>query len=91
MLAKVEMLAGEPYQALAVPKDAVINRGGQYLIKVLDAENKVVDVPVTPGLAVGNWVAVSGDLQAGARVVTIGNERVQAGQQVASASQRDYE
>jgi RND family efflux transporter MFP subunit len=83
MLAQVEFRAGESYRATVVPKDAVIRRGPQEFVYLVDGNSTVSMVPVETGQGVGAWVAVKGPVQVGQKVVTRGNERLQPGQPVA--------
>ncbi|MEW6746014.1 MAG: efflux RND transporter periplasmic adaptor subunit [Planctomycetota bacterium] len=87
MTALVTLSLGEPHRALLVPKDAVVLGGPQPLVCVVDAgaspgTGVVRHVPVTLGLAEDDLLEVSGDLAEGAQVVTRGNERLIAGQEV---------
>lgn len=90
MLAQVSLAAGEPYRATMVPKDAVIRRGRQEFVYLLNGDNTVSLVPVETGAGAGPWVAVKGGVQNGQKVVTRGNERLQPGQLVEGQPQ-EYE
>ncbi len=90
MLARVSLPLGERYPALLVPKDAVVSRGPMRFVYRVDGEDAVESVGVQPGMGVGAWVIVEGPLEAGQRVVTRGNERLQPGQKVIPAPQ-EYE
>ncbi len=82
MLADVAFLAGESYETVIVPKDAVVQQGPQKLVFVLNDDNTVAPTPVQPGEEAGAWTGISGPIQPGQRVVTRGNERLQPGQTV---------
>ncbi|HUO84644.1 MAG TPA: efflux RND transporter periplasmic adaptor subunit [Thermoanaerobaculia bacterium] len=82
MLAEVELSLGGAEGAILVPKDAVVTEGPQRLVYVVGVDNTVQPVPVTTSSSQGAWIAVSGDLNAGDRVVTRGNERLRPGQTV---------
>lgn len=82
MLAQVSFPAGESYRATVVPKDAVIIRGGQRFIYLMNGDNTVSLVPVQTGTGVGEWIEIRGGLQPGQRVITRGNERLRPGQVV---------
>ncbi|MEM7582862.1 MAG: efflux RND transporter periplasmic adaptor subunit [Acidobacteriota bacterium] len=88
MLARVDLALGRGRASLLVPKDAVVKRDGEDVLFVIEGET-VRRVPVTPGLGVGQWLAVEGELQAEDRVVTHGNELLQDGQEVTPEAQ-DY-
>ena len=73
---------GGVYDALVVPKDAVVlQRGGEIVFRI-NADGSVEPVPIESAQGVGEWVVVSGPLEAGDRVVVRGNERLFPGQQV---------
>ncbi len=82
MLAKVSFPAGESYSATVVPKDAVIRRGAERHIYLINEDSTVSQVSVETGVAMGAWVEVQSELKPGAKVVTRGNERLQPGQRV---------
>lgn len=82
MLAQVSFPAGESYRATVVPKDAVIRRGPQEYVYLMQKDNTVSLVEVKTGEGVGSWVEVRGELHAGQRVITRGNERLRPGQTV---------
>jgi RND family efflux transporter MFP subunit len=82
MLARVAIPAGPSYRALVVPKDAVIIRGSDRTVYRLKDDDTVEPVQVETGTGVGDWVEVKRGLDAGARVVTRGNERLRPGQSV---------
>jgi RND family efflux transporter MFP subunit len=82
MLAQIALAEGEPYRATVVPKDAVVARGPQKFVFVVNGNNTISEVPVQTGSGVGAWVEVQGVLQAGQKVVTRGNERLMHGQPV---------
>ena len=90
MLTRLVFAAGEAREALIVPKDAVINRGGRRFVYVIGAGETVEMVAVTLGPATGLWAAVEGEIVAGARVVVRGNERLRPGQSV-TAELLEYE
>jgi RND family efflux transporter MFP subunit len=82
MLAQVSFPIGQSVQATIVPKDALVRRGPQQLVFLMNGEGTVNPVPVETGQAVGSWVEVRGPVQPGMKVVTRGNERLQPGQSV---------
>jgi RND family efflux transporter MFP subunit len=85
MLAQVELPVGEERAAVVVPKDAVVRRGEQSVVYRIDDQQQAQPVEVAPGTAVGEWIEVEGEIAAGDRVVTRGNERLQPGQKVAGS------
>ena len=82
MLAQVHLPVGEPRPAVIVPKDAVAAQGRDKVVFVIGEGEVVMPVVVRTGAAVGAWIAVEGGVEAGARVVTRGNERLFPGQTV---------
>jgi RND family efflux transporter MFP subunit len=77
--ARVTLLAKSDTPQFVVPKDAVISRaGGSHVIAA--REGKAVLVPVKPAGAEGTKAYVSGELKAGDRVVTRGNEALRGGE-----------
>jgi RND family efflux transporter MFP subunit len=82
MLAQISLPEGDPYRAVVVPKDAVVTRGPQKLVYLVNGNNTISEVPVQVGSGQGGWVEVQGGVQPGQKVVTRGNERLMNGQAV---------
>lgn len=82
MLARVRLPIGEAQPAVLVPKDAIVNQGSRRLVFALGEDSTVTAVDVRTGESVGGWIAVEGEVAAGDRVITQGNERLQPGMQV---------
>ncbi len=82
MLVQISLPEGNSYRAVVVPKDAVVTRGPQRLVFLVNGNNTITEVAVQTGSGVGSWVEVQGTLQAGQKVVTRGNERLINGQPV---------
>jgi len=72
---------GEPRPVVSVHKDAIIPRGGGYLVFAV-ADGKAEARPVQLGEAVGPRMEVLSGLQPGDLVVVRGNERLSPGQSV---------
>jgi len=87
MLARVDLPLGEPHLALIVPKDALVRQGTAEIVFRIREDETVEPVAVERGTGMGAWVAVSGPLQAGERIVTRGNERLRPGQDVEGSPQ----
>ena len=81
MVSRVTLQVGAPYEAIVIPKDALVLRGGREFIFLVN-EGKVAQVPVKPELHLDEVVQVSGNLQPGMTVVVEGNERLRPGQPV---------
>lgn len=86
MFARVSVRTGRGRKGLFVPKDAVVRRGGQdFVFLVEGGAAKLVRVEV--GAEAGGLVEVRGaGLAAGQKAVTLGNEFLQPGSKVAPAS-----
>ena len=83
LLALVAFPLDVNYEAIIVPKDALVLRGSQRFVYVIGDDGAAAILPVQLGAGAGEWIAVEGPVQAGARVITRGNERLQPGQRVA--------
>ncbi len=79
---QVRLPAADPVTAVAVPRDALVQRGGEsYLFRINDdgvAEQIAADIQTTVGL----WVAIADGIDAGDQVVVRGAERLAPGQAV---------
>ena len=82
MFARVAVRTGEGRTGLFVPKDAVVRRGGQEFVFLVNGTAAEL-VRVRTGLEVNDLVEVEGDgLAAGQAAVTLGNEFLQPGMPV---------
>jgi RND family efflux transporter MFP subunit len=81
MVARVNLALGAPYQAVVIPKDALVLKGGKEFAFVV-ANNSVTQVPVTPLTHFNEYVEVQGAIEEGMQVVVEGNERLLPGQSV---------
>ena len=83
MFARATLAVGKKTRALLVDKDAIVLGGPKPVVFVVDEETKKVHrVPVELGIAQDGLIQVSGDLEAGSRVVVRGNERLLPGHKV---------
>ncbi len=82
ILAQVSLPEGEAYRATVVPKDAIVSRGPQKLLYLLNGNKTVSEIQVETGAGMGSWVEVKGPVQPGQKVVVRGNERLMMGQSV---------
>jgi len=89
MLARVHLPVGEAVSAVIVPKDAIVTKGNESVVFRIKDDNSVERLAVQVGSSVGVWVAVVGDVSAGDRLITRGNERIYPGQSVQPEAQ-DY-
>lgn len=69
-------------EVLAVPRDALVLRGDGIAVFIVGEDNTARRIRVTTGIGAGDWIEVSGPIQAGDRVVIRGNERLRPGQEV---------
>lgn len=80
---RVEVPLAGAVATLAVPRDAVVIRqDGLAVFRIGDDGRSARRVPVTTGVADGDWVAVHGDLAAGSRVIVRGAENLRDGDAV---------
>ncbi len=82
MLAEVSLPAGREYEALVVPKDALVRQGDGEVVFRVNGDDTVEPVPIESRQGIGAWIVVDGPLAAGDRVVVRGNERLIPGQPV---------
>lgn len=82
MLAEARFPGGQRRSSVIVPKDAIVLQGAQQVIFVITAEGTVRSAPVSTAEGLGSWIAVDGPVSAGDKVVTRGNERLRANQNV---------
>jgi multidrug efflux system membrane fusion protein len=66
-------------QVVALPIAAIQRSDNGSFVYRLDAGNSVHMVPVTPGAVDGDWVAVTGEIDAGDKVVTDGVDKLRDG------------
>lgn len=80
MFARVTIVGGPEAQAVAVPKDAVVQRRGVDYVCMIQSDEKgtkAIPLPVTLGGDIDDWVAItSGNLAPGMEVVISGNESI---------------
>lgn len=82
----VRLLLGTRKDALIVP-GAALQRGAKgTFVYVVDGAGTVASIPVAPGPADGELLAVDGALAAGARVVTDGADKLRDGAKVEAVS-----
>lgn len=69
-------------QALAVPQAAVLRGAQGFYVYVVQADQSVGTKAVVPGAVDGNWMAVTGAVQAGDTIVVDGVDRLREGAKV---------
>jgi RND family efflux transporter MFP subunit len=81
MVARINLALGAPYQAVMIPKDALVLKGGKEYAFIV-ANNTVTQVPVTLINHFDEFVEVQGAIEEGMQVVVEGNERLLPGQSI---------
>jgi len=81
MLARITF-RGSSREVLLVDKDAIDRSSGKPIIYLVKSDNRVRAVEVQDGMSQGRFTEVTGDLQAGDRIVTEGVERLRPYQEV---------
>ena len=81
LVSRVILQVGAPYEALVIPKDALVLRGGSEFVFVMK-DAIVSQVPVVAVNHVNHEVEINGQLEPGMMVVVEGNERLFPGQPV---------
>lgn len=79
---KVAVANGEAKEVLAVPRDALVLRREGTSVFRINQENSAEQVQVEVGLGAGEYVAITGDVNVGDKIVVRGAERLRPGQAV---------
>jgi RND family efflux transporter MFP subunit len=79
---QVSLPSDTPVSTVAVPRDALVERGGQAFVYKVGADNTAEQVTVDINAVVGLWVGVADGVAAGEQVIVRGAERLQPGQAV---------
>lgn len=82
MFAHTSLPVGKPIDALLVPLDALVLGGRTPVVYIVGDDNTASPTPVELSVAIGGKAVVVGELKAGMKVVTEGNERLRPGQPV---------
>ncbi len=79
---RIAIPTAEPQSAVVIPRDALVLRvDGASVFRILE-DDTAERISVIPGIADGDWIAVSGGIGSGDRVVVRGGERLRAGDSV---------
>lgn len=81
---KISLPKGSEVTAIAVPRDALVIKGGSVYLYKISADNKAERVTADIAATVGLWVGLKSGVDAGDKVVVRGAERLQPGQSVAA-------
>lgn len=79
---QVSVPNGKPLSTVAVPRDALVERGGSAHVFKVNEDGTAEQIAVDARAAVGLWVAVPNGIAAGDRVIVRGAERLMPGQPV---------
>lgn len=82
MPVKVSLPSDTPVTTVAVPRDALVERGGSAFIYRVTDDGSAEQVPADIRSIVGLWVGISSGIEAGDRVIVRGAERLAPGQPV---------
>lgn len=79
---QVSLPAADPVTAVAVPRDALVERGGRAHVFKVTAEGTAEQVEANIESTVGLWVGIAAGIEAGDQVIVRGAERLAPGQPV---------
>ncbi len=79
---QVSLPAADPVTAVAVPRDALVERAGQAHIFRVTADGTAEQITADVRSTVGLWVSIAGGVEAGDQVIVRGAERLMPGQPV---------
>lgn len=83
---KVVLPSAAPSTTLAIPRDALVQRGGQNFVFRVSDDGTAEQVEARVTTAAGMWVGVTDEFSAGDRVIVRGAERLAPGQAVEVAT-----
>ncbi len=79
---KVSLPKSDAVRAVAVPRDALILKGGSVFVYKIDDDMTAQQIRAEVAATVGLWVSLKNGIEAGDKVVIRGAERLQPGQAV---------
>jgi RND family efflux transporter MFP subunit len=79
---QVSLPGATPVTAVAIPRDALVERGGQAFVYKVTDDGTAEQIAVSVQSTVGLWVSVAAGIEAGDRVIVRGAERLAPGQSV---------
>ncbi|MDX1571589.1 MAG: efflux RND transporter periplasmic adaptor subunit [Xanthomonadales bacterium] len=80
---QVSLPAADPVTTVAVPRDALVERGGSTFVYRINDSGSADQISAEIQATVGLWVGLSGGVEAGDQVIIRGAERLAPGQPVA--------
>lgn len=78
----VSLPKSDAFDAVAVPRDALVLKSGQTYVFKIGADNTAEQIHANVQATVGLWVALADGISAGDKIVIRGGERLQPGQSV---------
>ncbi len=88
---QVSLPSADAVTAVAVPRDALVERGGQAHLFRVGADGTAEQIFADVRYTVGLWVSIAGGIEAGDQVIVRGAERLMPGQPVAIIDAGDGE
>ena len=79
---KVSLPSATPVTAVAVPRDALVERGGESFVYKVTAEGTAEQIIANIQSTVGLWVGIANGIDPGDQVIIRGGERLAPGQEV---------
>ena len=79
---QVSLPSDRPVEAVAVPRDAMVERGGQAFIYKLSDDGTAEQIDANIQATVGLWVGIAEGVEPGDQVIVRGAERLAPGQPV---------
>ncbi len=86
MFAEADLIISEAKNAVAIPKDALVSDNGSYYVFVVQSDNRVKMVPVTPGISEGTLVEIPEGISSGDNVVVEGQNKLSDGVKITVVS-----
>jgi membrane fusion protein (multidrug efflux system) len=82
MAVRVRLLVDELPAAIVLPQEAIVRQGTKYVVYTIDSDDTVHPIEVTLGELFVDGVHVESGIEAGARVVVAGQQKLQPGAKV---------
>ncbi|MCZ6711812.1 MAG: efflux RND transporter periplasmic adaptor subunit [Gammaproteobacteria bacterium] len=79
---KVSLPSATPVTAVAVPRDALVERGGESFVYKVTDEGTAEQINANIQSTVGLWVGIADGIESGDQVIIRGGERLAPGQEV---------
>jgi len=79
---QVSLPSDAPVSTVAVPRDALVERGSQSYVYKVNSDKTAEQITVQISAVVGLWVGLTGGISVGDKVIVRGAERLSPGQPV---------